>query len=100
MRARLVVFHLPEGSAPADHRRFRRAVYGEESTSWQGKYRHHRAGFLDGVPHVRLYWGVVLVREADWGPFRKVLADHGAVTAWREVTPTAGDLRALETPTT
>ncbi len=100
MRVRLVVFHLPEGSSSADHRRFRRAVYGEESTSWQGKYRHHRAGFLDGVPHVRVYWGVVLLRESDRDAFRRLLDDHGAVVAWLEVVATPGDLRALAAPTT
>ena len=87
----LLVFHLPEGSPPVKHRSFRRQVYGEETSSWGGKYRYHRKGILDEIPHVRLYWGILIVREADGGRLARRLRDQGAVVATRRVLLTRGD---------
>jgi hypothetical protein len=61
----LVVFHLPEGSSTAQHRTFRRRIYGEETSSWGGRYQYHRKGILDSIPHVFLYWGIVIVKKSD-----------------------------------
>lgn len=95
MHAFLVVFHLPEGSPPAAHRALRRAVYGEETSSHGGRYRYRRPGLLDGVRHVRLYWGVVIIADEDWPKLRRTLAEHGAVHAKREIRATRADERAL-----
>jgi len=97
MRAVLVVFHLPEGSSLTEHRGFRRVVYGEETSSHGGQYRYRRRGVLDEVPHVRLYWGAVIVGKEDWRKLRRVLQERGAVYHDREVIPTAADRKALAT---
>lgn len=87
----LLVFHLPEGSLPAKHREFRRRVYGEATSSWGGKYRYRRSGILDGTPHVRLYWGVIVVGTLDGGRLARWLRRQGARVSVRAVTLTSGD---------
>ncbi|MGI0130368.1 MAG: hypothetical protein ACREDE_04640 [Thermoplasmata archaeon] len=87
----LLVFHLPEGSPSVRHREFRRRVYGEATSSWGGKYRYHRQGILDGVPHVRIYWGIIVVRTADGGKMARWLRKQGARTIVRAVTLTSKD---------
>jgi len=91
----LLVFHLPQGSAPARHQSFRQRLYGGKTSSWGGKYRYHRKGVLDEIPHVRLYWGVILVRPADRGKLERWLRGEGAQVATRRVMLTAGDSRTL-----
>ena len=92
----LLVFHLPVGSAPALHRTFRCRVYGEESSSWGGRYQYHRKGFLEEVPHVRLYWGVIIVRTSDRERTARWLRKEGAEVATRRLRLTPSDRRALQ----
>ena len=92
----LVVFHLPYGSAPALHRTFRRRVYGEESSSWGGKYRYHRKGILEEIPHVRLYWGVVIIRSQDQAGLTRWLRKEGAKVMVRRLWLTPSDRRSLQ----
>ncbi len=91
----LLVFHLPPGSAPARHRALRRRVYGEATSSWGGKYRYRRKGALDAIPHVRLYWGVVIVRSEDGRRTLRLLREEGAEVVARKVILTAADQGAL-----
>jgi hypothetical protein len=87
----LLVFHLPPGSTPAEHRTFRRRVYGEATSSWGGKYRYRRKGALEAIPHVRLYWGVVIVRGQDGRKTTRLLRDEGAEVSSRQVILTTAD---------
>lgn len=91
-----MVFHLPPGSAPAAHRTFRRRVYGEESSSWGGKYQYHRKGILEEIPHVRLYWGVIIIRPQDQGRLTRWLRKEGAEVVSRRLWLTTGDRRSLQ----
>jgi hypothetical protein len=95
MRVVIVAFRLPKGSTPSVHRRFRRAVYGEDTSSWGGRYKYRRRGLLDEIPHVRLQWGVVLVLERDLALLETFLKEHAAEYAWREVKPTSEDMEVL-----
>lgn len=95
MGAVLVVFHLPEGSSVTQHRRMRRRVYGEDTTAHRGRYHYRTRGVLDEVPFVKLYWGVVMVRQEDWPRLRAVLQELGAIVEHRLVEATAADKRVL-----
>ncbi len=81
----LLVFHLPVSSPAGKHRTFRRRVYGEETSSWGGKYHYRRKGFLEEIPHIRLYWGVVIVRKGDGGKVARRLREEGARVLIRQV---------------
>jgi len=94
----LLLFHLPEGSPPRAHHRFRRRVHGEWTTSWAGKYRYWRKGLLDGVVHIQLHTGAVLVRKEDAGRVARAIREAGGQVLRREVKLTSSDLTRLEKP--
>ncbi len=91
----LMVFHLPEGSSRTTHRQFARRVVGEATSSWGGKYRYRRKGLLDGVPHVLLHTGVVLLLPEDTPALRQRIREEGGVVQVRTVELTKSDQRAL-----
>ena len=91
----VVVFHLPEGSPRAAHRRFARRVVGEATSSWGGKYRYRRKGLLDEVPHVPLHTGVVLLLPEHTPGLCRRIREEGGVVQVRTVVLTRSDQRAL-----
>jgi len=91
----LVVYHLPPGSSNADHNRFRWRVHGRDTSSWGGKYAYHRPGFLDGVPHVLLYTGIVILRPVDGPAFLEIVKAEGGEAVTRRVLLERGDQRSL-----
>jgi hypothetical protein len=91
----LVVFHLPEGTDKAQHRIFRRRIYGEETSSWKGRYQYHRTGILDKIPHVRLYWGIVIVQESDARALIQIIKDNGGIIDTRIIRLRPSDRRTL-----
>ena len=44
---------------------FCRRFYGYLDRSNRGRYSYKRPGFIDGIPHVRIIRGVVLVKTED-----------------------------------
>lgn len=91
----VVAFHLPHGAPKAVHRDFHRAIYGEGTSSHDGKYRYHRRGLLDDVPHVWVYWGIVLLRSKDLPLLRGLLEAYSAEYFVREIKPLKKDLDCL-----
>jgi len=91
----LVVFHLPEGTGKAKHTVFRRKIYGEETSSWKGRYRYHRTGILDKIPHVRLYWGVVIVLGDNARTLIQTIKDNGGMAYTRIVRLEPSDMKAF-----
>ena len=91
----LVVFYLPDGSSTDQHRRFRKRIYGEETSSWGGRYRYRRKGLLDEIAHIRLYTGVVIIRKEDEKRLFRTLQDNGATVHRRLVQLIRSDERAL-----
>jgi hypothetical protein len=85
MDAVVVVFHLPTGTPLKVHKDFRRKVYGEATSSWKGRYRYRRKGVLDGIPHVFLYWGVVIINRRDLPALRDILDHYSAIIQVRTV---------------
>lgn len=93
----LLVFTLPEGTPLDVHRRFRKRIYGEETSSWGGRYRYRRKGLLDEIPHVKLYTGVVIVRNEDAKRVVAAIRENGGECIHRGVRLTREDLRVLYT---
>lgn len=93
----IIVFHLPQGSSSAQHREFRRQIYGEDTTSWGGRYKYRRRGILDGIPHVRLYWGAVIVRKEDAGRFIEAVKENGGTAYQRKIALLKEDKKVLAT---
>jgi hypothetical protein len=85
MKAVIVVFHLPNGTPSRVHKQFRRRLYGEETSSWEGRYRYRRKGILDKIPHVLLYWGIVIIHLDDMDVLMALLNEYSAIVHVRKV---------------
>jgi len=95
MEALLIVFHLPASTPSNIHKRFRRKMYGENTSSWQGRYKYHRQGILDTVPHVLLYWGVIIIQESDYKEIKEILSEYSAIVEKRIVKCSIEDIIKL-----
>ena len=91
----LVVYHLPSGSPQGRHNRFRWRIHGRDTSSWGGKYAYHRPGFLDSVPHVLLYTGIVILRPEDGPAFLDLIKEQGGEAVTRRVGLEREDLQAF-----
>lgn len=98
MKPVIVVFHLPVGTPSKVHKEFRRKIYGEATSSWKGRYHYRRKGFLDGIPHVFLYWGVVIINRQDLESLRAILDRYSAIIQVRTVIAIKGDEIILGRP--
>ena len=91
----ILVFRLPPKVPNVRASQFCQRLYGQSVSSWGGKYRYHRTGVLDRIPHRKLLRGVVLLRRSDVGPVLSVLEEFHAQVEVRLVQPTREDLAAL-----
>ena len=83
MEGKIVVFRLLKRAGHVKTNQFCRRFYGYLDRSNLGKYTYRRPGFLDGIPHVRVIRGVVLVRTEDAGKVTNFLKEFGAeVHTW------------------
>ncbi len=57
MNGTMILFQLPERTDHNTVNKFIQKFYGQDSTSGKGKYRYHRHGFLEDVPHRKLLRG-------------------------------------------
>ncbi|EQD33786.1 hypothetical protein B2A_12975 [mine drainage metagenome] len=95
MRVSVVVFRLPAGTPNRELGRFVKKFYGQETSSWEGKYSYRRRGLLDGIPHRKLLRGVVILRQADLGRVLAFLDEWKAEVQVRGISPTGEDLALL-----
>jgi hypothetical protein len=96
MRTSLLVFRLPPGTPNRELGKFVKKLYGQETSSWSGKYSYRRPGLLDGVAHRKLLRGVLIVQERDAERVLKFLRDWKAQVEVRSVRPNEEDVRILE----
>lgn len=91
----LVVFYLPPRTSGNIHKQFRKKIYGEETSSWKGRYHYHRQGILDTIRHIYLYKGVVIVMPEDAEILLESLKRYNAIIHIRKVELTSNDRDAL-----
>lgn len=95
MHGWIVVYRLPLGASDVERVKFRQRLIGATTTSWGGKYKHHRVGLLEGLPHRLVMPGVVLVRESDRQEVERFLEEWRAGLMLREVKLVEEDLSYL-----
>ncbi len=95
MEVSVVVFRLPTGVPNRELGKFVKKFYGQETSSWGGKYTYRRRGLLDGIPHRKLLRGVVILRQRDLGRVLAFLREWKAEVEVRRVRPTREDLALL-----
>ena len=69
--------------------------YGQDSTSWKGKYTYHRHGFMEDIPHRKLLRGVIVLRNDDRDRVLDFLGECSLTLHVREVKLTPEDEEKL-----
>ncbi len=92
----IVIFRLQKGTRNVVLSKFMQKFYGQDSTSHKGKYRFHRHGILDDIPHRKFIRGVIVIREEDVVSVERVLKDYDAIYYIRHVVLTRDDEAVLK----
>jgi len=95
MRGNIVAFRVYKNTDAATTNRFCQKFYGQDTTSHGGKYRSHKHGLLEDIPHVKLIRGVIILPEKDLETVLKFLNEFNAEVYVREVVLTPDDERIL-----
>lgn len=95
MRGVLIAFRVYKNTDAATTNRFCQKFYGQDTTSHRGKYRFHKRGLLEDIPHVRLIRSAVIVLEKDLKTVLKFLKEFNAEVHVREVVLTQADKKVL-----
>lgn len=95
MKGSIITFRLPPGTENRVMLKFVRGLYGQDSESWHGRYKFHRHGILEEVPHRKFIKGVIIVRAADVPVVRKYLDTYGAQCYVASVMLTPEDEKVL-----
>lgn len=75
--------------------RFMQKFYGQDFTSWKGKYSYCRHGFIESIPHRILRRGVVIFRSEDLEKVLNFLKDYSLNIYVIEVKLTPDDEKFL-----
>lgn len=65
MDGSIIIFSLRKGMNATEKNEFCHYFYGHDTSSWKGKYRYHRHGFLDDIPHRKIARSVIIIRTSD-----------------------------------
>jgi len=95
MKGTMIVFRLPPRTKNTSLSKFCQRFYGQDSTSHKGKYRYHRHGLLDDIPHRKLIRGVVIIRNEDKEIVERFLRGYSAQCHIRVIELTQEDCEAL-----
>jgi len=95
MNGRVIAFRVYKNTDAKTTNRFCQKLYGQDSTSHGGKYRHHRHGLMEDIPHVKLIRGVIIVAEKNARKVINFLKKFNAEIHTRRVTLTTADRKAL-----
>ena len=92
----IIVFRLPGDMSATGKNRFCQLFYGQDTTTWKGRYSYHRHGLLDDIPHRRLGRSVVIVRIEDAGRVESFLRAYLNDFHIRRIVMTAEDRKLLK----
>jgi len=96
MKGKLIAFRVFRNTDVATTNRFCQKFYGQDTSSHGGKYRHHKKGLLEDIPHVKLIRSVIIVSTRDVDKVIRFLREFNAEVHVREVTLTPEDRGALQ----
>jgi hypothetical protein len=78
MESLIVAFRLPKGTGTNTLNKFVRGLYGQDSTSWSGRYEFHRKGIMEEIPFRKFIRGVIIIRDCDLEKVLSYLAEYKA----------------------
>ena len=95
MNGTMILFQFTERADHNTVNKFMQKFYGQDSTSWKGKYTYHRHGLLDNIPHRKLLRGVLILRNEDAAKVLNFLEQYSLTLHIREVKLTSDDEKIL-----
>jgi hypothetical protein len=95
MNGVLIVFRLPKNTEHKVLNLFTQRFYGQESSSWNKKYKYHRHGILEDIAHIKLIRGVLIVKRVDLKKVIDFLKEYNAEVYVREIKLTFADTKIL-----
>ena len=85
MNGYIIVFKLPPKKKNVEVSKFCQKFYGQDTSSWGGKYHYHRHGLLDDIPYRKLSRSVILINKDDLKTILTFLEKYDAQIHAREV---------------
>ncbi len=76
--------------------RFRKELLGYTDFSNKGRYKYHRTGLLDSVPHIKLIRSIFIIKKENREKFITFLDKYNAKYFVRDVRLTEDDIAKLE----
>jgi hypothetical protein len=95
MNGTMILFQFPEKTDHNTVNKFMQKFYGQDSSSWNGKYKYHRHGFMEDIPHRKLLRGVVILRGEDVPEVLDFLGKYSVTLHVREIKLTPDDEKIL-----
>jgi len=95
MRGSIIMYRFPRKTPNKIVNQFCKKFYGQDTSSHRGKYRYHRHGLLDDLPHRRLTRQVVIVRSQDASTVIGFLEKYSLEIHVRQVELTDEDCSVL-----
>ncbi|MHA1363826.1 MAG: hypothetical protein ACTSP1_15010 [Candidatus Freyarchaeota archaeon] len=96
MMGRLIAYRVYRNNDHRTTNRFCQRFYGQDASSHGGRYRSHKRGLLEDIPHVRLIRGVIIVAEEDADRVVGFLKEYNAEIHTRSVVLTPSDEKTLK----
>jgi len=96
MRGYILVFHLPTKKKNVEISKFCQKFYGQDTSSWGGKYNYHRHGLMDDIPYRKLYRGVIIIKKKHFETVLEFLEKYNALVYVREIILTEEDKNILQ----
>ncbi len=91
----MILFQFPEKTDHNTVNKFMQKFYGQDSTSWSGKYRYHRHGFMEDIPHRKIQRDVVILSSEDMPKVLDFLGKYSVTLHVREIRLTPDDEEIL-----
>ena len=95
MNGTMILFQFPEKTEHGVINKFMQRFYGQDSSSWNGKYKFHRHGFMEDIPHRKLQRGVIILRKGDRERVLDFLGEYSLTLHVREMKLTPDDEEKL-----
>ena len=92
----IIVFRFPHEMSATEKNRLCQLFYGQDTTTWKGRYSYHRHGLLDDIPHRRLGRSVVIIGIEDAGRVERFLRPHLNDFHIRRIILTSEDRKLLK----
>ena len=90
------MFKMPPRTPNSVVSAFCKKFYGQDTSSHKGKYRYHRHGLLDDIPHRRLIRQVVIIRTEDVERVIDFLKEDNVTVHTRVVELNEEDIKSME----